>query len=131
LVHNLGCVAHHMGDLEAADKQFKESLAMFIKLGNQRGMAECLASLSGIWRERGQTLPAVKLLGAAQSLLDATGATWWPADRVKVERNLENLKMTLDQKQFEAAWVSGNKMKLETAIAYAQKGEDDKAEGRQ
>jgi predicted ATPase/tetratricopeptide (TPR) repeat protein len=131
LVHNLGCVAHHMGDLEAADKQFKESLAMFIKLGNQRGMAECLASLSGIWRERGQTLPAVKLLGAAQSLLDATGATWWPADRVEVERNLENLRMTLDQKQFEAAWVSGNKMKLETAIAYAQKGEDDKAEGRQ
>lgn len=123
LVHNLGCVARHMGDLAVAENRFKESLAMFIKLGNQRGMAECLASSAGLWSERGQMLPAAKLLGAAQALLDATGASWWPADRVEVERNLENLRLSLEPTQFDVAWETGKKMSLETAIAYAQKGE--------
>lgn len=123
LVHNLGCVARHIGDLAVAENRFNESLAMFIKLGNQRGMAECLASLAGLWSERGQTLPAVKLLSAAQALLDATGATWWPADRVEVERNLENLQLSLEPTQFEAAWETGKKMNLEAALTYAQEGE--------
>jgi predicted ATPase/Tfp pilus assembly protein PilF len=116
LVHNLGCVAQHMGDLAVAEERFNESLAMFIKLGNQRGMAECLSSLAGLWSERSQMLPATKLLGAAQALLDATGATWWPADRVEVERILENLQLSLEHDQFEAAWEEGKKMNLEAAI---------------
>jgi predicted ATPase len=124
LVHNLGCVAGHMGELVIAEDRFNESLAMFIKLGNQRGMAECLASLAGLWSEQDKLLPATKLLGAAQALLDATGATWWPADRVEVDRNLEKLRLNLEPDQFETAWETGKKMNLEAAIAYAQKGKD-------
>ncbi|OGO60355.1 MAG: hypothetical protein A2032_02745 [Chloroflexi bacterium RBG_19FT_COMBO_49_13] len=124
LVHNLGCVARHLGDLAMAEDRFNESLAMFIKLGNQRGLAECLASMAGLWSDRGRMLPAAKLLGAAQALLDATGATWWPADRVEVDRNQENLRLSLEPDQFEAAWTTGQKMNLEAAIAYAQEEQD-------
>jgi predicted ATPase/Tfp pilus assembly protein PilF len=123
LVHNLGCVARHLGDLAMAEDRFNESLAMFIKLGNQRGIAECLASLAGLWSERGQTLPAVRMLGAAQALLDATGATWWPADRVEVEKNLQNLRMSSEPTQLEAAWETGKKMNLEAALTYAHEEE--------
>jgi len=125
LVHNLGCVARHVGDLTAAESRFMESLAMFSKLGNQRGMAECLASIAGLWSERGQILSAAKLLGAAQALLDATGAKWWPADRVEVEKNLKHLRLSLEAPQFEAAWEAGKKMNLETALVYAQGGSLD------
>ena len=116
LVHNLGCVARHTGDLDVAQDRFMESLAMFIKLGNQRGIAECLASLAGLWSERGQLLPAAKLLGAAQALLDATGATWWPADRGEVEQNLENLQQNIEPAQFKAAWEAGRMLNLDAAI---------------
>jgi predicted ATPase/Tfp pilus assembly protein PilF len=120
LVHNLGCVAWHMRELEAAESRFKESLGMFIKLGNQRGMAECLASLAGIWSERGMVQPATKLLGGAQALLEDTGAHWWPADRVEVEQSLKKLQESVNPTQFDAAWEDGQNMNLEAALAYAQ-----------
>lgn len=124
LVHNLGCVARHTGDLGLAENQFNESLAMFIKLGNQRGMAECLASLAGLWSDKGQMLPATRLLSAAQTLLDGTGASWWPADRAEVERCLENLRLSMETGQFETNWEAGTKMNLEAALEYAHKGVD-------
>jgi predicted ATPase/Tfp pilus assembly protein PilF len=120
LVHNLGCVAWHMGELDGAEESFKESLAMFVKLGNQRGMAECLASLAGIWSEKGKVLASAQLLGAAQALLDDTGAHWWPADRVEVEGNLKKLQESMNSSQFETAWQDGRKMNLEAALAFAQ-----------
>jgi hypothetical protein len=96
---------------------------MLIKLGNQRGIAECLASIAGIWITRGQTLAAAKLLGAAQALLEATGAAWWPADRGEVEKNIAALKMKADVSQINDAWESGRKLDLKAALAYAQEGE--------
>jgi predicted ATPase/tetratricopeptide (TPR) repeat protein len=126
LVHNLGCVARHTGSLSEAEDRFKESLGMFIKLGNQRGMAECLASLAGLWTEQGQFERAAKMLGAAQALLEQTGAEWWPADRGEVERNLETVEQSLLQAQFDSAWESGTKMNLGAAIAYANEGKADR-----
>jgi predicted ATPase/Tfp pilus assembly protein PilF len=122
LVHNLGCAAQHMGDLEVAEDQFNESLAMFIKLGNQRGIAECLASLSDLWAERGQVERAATLLAAAQVLLSVTGAAWWPADRVEVDRNLEYIQSSLDPALFKNAWAAGENMDLKAALAYTQQG---------
>jgi predicted ATPase/Tfp pilus assembly protein PilF len=122
LVHNLGCVAWHKQEMDGAEERFVESLAMFIKLGNQRGIAECLASIAGLWAEKRKIIPATKLLSAAQALLDDTGAHWWPADRVEVEQNLKKLQESMNPAQFKAAWEQGRKMKLEAAIAFAQEG---------
>jgi hypothetical protein len=61
-------------------------------------------------------LPAAKLLGAAQALLDATGATWWPADRGEVDKNLENLQQSIGPAQFKAAWEAGTMLNLDAAI---------------
>ena len=123
LVHNLGCVARHTGNLVEAEDRFKESLGMFIKLGNQRGMAECLASLAGLWAEQGQVQRAAKMLGAAHTLLNETGATWWPADRIEVERNLKDIQQRMVQAQFDTTWEAGSKMNLADALTYANEGE--------
>ncbi len=120
LVHNLGCVARHKGELAGAEKIFRESLEMFIKLGNQRGMAECLASMAGLWSERALAVPAVRLLSAAQVLLDETGAAWWPADRVEVNKTVRNLKQSLEAAQFDNAWEAGKSMSREEAISYVR-----------
>jgi predicted ATPase len=122
LVHNLGYIDLHMGDLEKAEAQFRESLMMFRKLSNQRGMAECLAAMAGLWFKRGQFERATMLLGTAQAQLTATGATWWPADRVEFEKNLKALRDSLEEGEFTMAWKSGQTMQLDTALAYVLEG---------
>jgi predicted ATPase len=119
LVHSLGYVALHQGDAARAEAQFTHSLAMFRTLGNRRGIAECLAGLAVLWAGRGASRRAARMLGAAQGLLDAAGAAWWPADRVEIERSLAALRSELDEETFAAAWDAGQAMTLEQAIADA------------
>jgi predicted ATPase len=120
LVHNLGSVAQHKGNLEQAREQYYESLSMFSKLGNQRGIAECLASLAGLWAEEGDLEASVRLIGAASALLNQTGGSWWPADRVEYERNINIIKGGLEEKVFEMAWNEGQEMTLEEVIGLAE-----------
>jgi predicted ATPase len=118
LVHTLGYIAQHEGKGERAEALFRESLATFQRVGNQRGIAECLAGLAGLFAEQGSVEKAAQLLSAASAIQDETGAAWWPADRVEVERNLALIKAALDEPAFEAAWTAGRSMTIDRAIAF-------------
>jgi tetratricopeptide (TPR) repeat protein len=122
LIHSLGYVALHEGDYEQAEARFRESLVMFRKLGNKRGIAECLAGLAGLGVRQGRAQWGAGLLAAAQARLRASHASWWPADRGEVERNRAAIRAALGEAEFEAAWLAGEKMSLEQAIAYASNG---------
>lgn len=119
LIHSLGYVAQRKGEPAKAERQFRKSLAMFRKFGNQRGILECLAGLAGLWAERGDPKRGAKLLSASQSLMNASGHSWWPADRVEFERNKKTIQTGLDAEAFSSAWVAGEDMTLEAAISYA------------
>jgi predicted ATPase len=121
LVHNLGYVALHKGDLNQARTLFRESLAMFLKLSNQRGIAECLAAMAGLWAEEGKFEASARMLGAASALLDQTGGSWWPADRVEYERNLQKINDGLARDVFDATWKAGQGMTLDEATALAER----------
>lgn len=118
LVHNLGYIALHKGDLVQARILFRDSLAMFLKLSNQRGIAECLAAMAGLWAEEGEFEASAQLLGAASALLGQTGGSWWPADRVEYERNLLKIKDGLARDVFEATWKAGQGMTLDETTAF-------------
>jgi len=122
LVHSLGYVALHEADDQLAEARFRESLAMFKKLGNKRGIAECLAGLAGWGVRQGKAKWGAALLAAAQTQIRASRASWWPADRVEVEHNRSALQAALGEQEFQAAWSSGQSMSLEQAIAYATNG---------
>lgn len=122
LVHSLGYVAQQEGDYEQAEARFQESLAMFRRLGNKRGIAECLAGLAGLAARQGRVQWGAALLAAAQALLSASRASWWPADRVEIEHNRSMMQAALDGQDFQAAWSSGQAMTLDQAIAYASNG---------
>jgi predicted ATPase len=119
LIHTLGYIAQHEKDYVRAETQFRESLAMFRRLGNKRGIAECLAGLAGLNAIQGHAQKGAVLLGAAESLLQATGAAWWPADRVEVERNREIIQSKLDEAEFASATKKGQVMTLEGALRFA------------
>ncbi len=118
LVNVFGYIAQHKGDFEKAKALFHEGLNDFSKLGNQRGIAECLAGLAGLAAEQGNYEWAAPLLSAAESQLKAHGSAWWPADRPEIERARERLQSALKDR-FETFWAQGQTMSLEEAVAYA------------
>jgi tetratricopeptide (TPR) repeat protein len=120
LVHTLGYVAMHEGDYTKAETQFRESLAMFRQLGNRRGIAECLAALAGLEARQGHPRWGATMLGAAETLLQATGGAWWPADRVEVNPNREMIRAALDAAEFDAAMEKGRAMNLDQALLFAE-----------
>ena len=118
LIHSLGYIALHQGNYVHAEERFHESLAMFRKLGNKRGIAECIAGLSSLRAKQGKLQTAAKMLAAAESLLSASGADWWPADRVEVEATQAILKSSLGQDELDASSAAGRSMTLEQAITF-------------
>jgi predicted ATPase len=122
LIHTLGYIAEHEGDDNLAEAQFRESLAMFRKLGNKRGIAECIAGLASLRARQGKLQIAAQMLGTAEGLLGASGAAWWPADRVEVEQTRAILLAGLSGDEFAAAWGEGQSMTLDQAIAFVSNG---------
>jgi len=120
--HSLGYIAQYEGDYVRAEAQFRKSLTMFRWLGNRRGMSECLAGLAGLRARQGQSQWGATMLSAAESLLQVTGGSWWPADRVEVERNREMIRSALDETELTAAQERGRAMTLEQALAFASEG---------
>jgi tetratricopeptide (TPR) repeat protein len=118
-VHNLGYIAQHEEQFELAESQFRKSLKMFRRLGNRRGIAECLAGLAGLKAQQGQIEWGAILLSAAESVLEITGGAWWPADRVEVERNREMLRSALSVDEFEKAHKTGAAMNIDQAVTFA------------
>ncbi|MGW8225506.1 MAG: tetratricopeptide repeat protein, partial [Anaerolineales bacterium] len=122
LVHNLGYINLHRGKLDEAEDQFQESLSMFIKLNNQRGIAESLSAIAGLLIARGEYGSAAQLFGAAAYLLEQTGGSWWPADRVEIGKISDTLREELDEGAFKLFMEDGRMMGIEAAISMAQAG---------
>jgi predicted ATPase len=123
VVHNLGYIAQYDRDFPRAESQFRKSLTMFRRLGNRRGIAECLAGLAGLKARQGEAQWGATLLSAAESLLQSTGGAWWPADRVEVEANQEIIRSALSESELTAAEKKGKAMKLDQALAFASEGQ--------
>lgn len=120
-LHSLGYVAQHQKEYQRAETCFREGLRMFQQVGNKRGMAECLAGLAGLVAAQGQAhaQQAARFLAAAEAQIRASGSSWWPADRIEVQRNLTLIQAALDSETFTAAWTQGQALSLAQAIAEA------------
>jgi Predicted ATPase len=121
--HNLGYIAQHQGDFTRAEAQFKKSLAIFRRLSNRRGIAECLAGLAGLKARQGKAQWGATLLNAAESLIQSTGGAWWPADRVEVEANQEIISSALSESELTAAQKKGKAMTWDQALEFESEGQ--------
>ena len=118
LVHTFGYIAMHKGNYDEAQTFFLKGLEDFIKLGNHRGIAECLAGIAGLATVQGKHAWAAPLLAAAEHQLHSFGGDWWPADRVEIDRALESMRSALGD-NFDTLWKQGSTMKVDDAIDYA------------
>lgn len=118
LVHSFGYIAMHKGDVGEARSLFIRSLVDFRKLGNHRGIAECLAGLAGLGAIQGSYAWAAPLLAAAQSQMEAISGAWWPADKVEIDAARESIQGALPE-AFADLWRQGEVMSIDEAIDYA------------
>ena len=70
----------------------------------------------------GQPKRAARVLGAADALLETSGARLNWHDRLYYDSSIKIVRDQLDQITFTAAWAEGRVMQTEQAIAYALAG---------
>jgi predicted ATPase/DNA-binding CsgD family transcriptional regulator len=119
VLHNMGHVAYHKRDYIHAWNLFAESLTIFHEMGNKRDIAYCLAALAGLFGARKQPERAAVLFSAANALSNTISSHLDPADQVEYERNLANTKEQMSQGEWDRAWVKGEALTLDEAVAYA------------
>ncbi len=118
-LHTLGYMALFQGHYGRAASSFGESLGLRRELGDNVGVAHGLAGLAGVAGSQGRSAPAARLFSAAAALLDTIGASLEPVDRAAYDRNVAAVHALLDEAAFEAAWVEGQALSQEQAIAEA------------
>ena len=116
-LHGRGMVAYHQDDVALAQALFDESLCFF-KEGEHQGVGWCFEGLAGIAGRQGQPWRAARLLGAGDVL--AHFDTWHGHPSfTEYQEIVAAARVQLDRTEWDAAWMEGQAMPLEEAIAYA------------
>lgn len=127
---NLGQVAYRETDGERARQLYREAVTLFHELGDRQAVAGCLASLAGVEsmaagfaRSTGESIEraqrAARLLGAADALLEATGAALEAIERDIFARASEEAHKWIGPGAWQAAWQEGRAMNIDQAVTYA------------
>jgi hypothetical protein len=119
LLGNLGHVLHHQGEDVRAATCYAESLTLFRELGDQARVAFGLTGLAEVAGKSGQIEQAARLFGAAEVMLQKSGASRYPVDHAEYQRNVAFMRAAIDATAFTAAWEAGRALPLDQAIAEA------------
>ena len=85
-VHNLGYVELAAGRLSPAESRFREALDAFQRVGDPRGVADCLIGLGCVRAAQRRPTEAARLFGVGEEELARIGSTVWPSNRADYQR---------------------------------------------
>jgi non-specific serine/threonine protein kinase len=115
----LGQAAHARGDAQRAGAVLAESLTLMQATGASRAMARCLAALAAVACGHGEMQRTVRVAGASMALFTHYGAALQRRERALFERTVAAARTALQEDAFAAAWVAGQTLPLDAAIADA------------
>jgi tetratricopeptide (TPR) repeat protein len=118
-----GLLAQFEGNTEQARIFFEQGLALAHTTGPIWYRANVLMGLAGVAAAGGQTLRATRLLGAADTQLEAGASYWNAAENLYIERTIANIVAQLGEAEFASARAEGRAMTFEQAADYALKTE--------
>lgn len=119
LLHNVGYLELRRGQPRKALDLFRDSLARFRDLGDQRGIADCLDGVGAVLSAMKHAEDAARLFGAAETLREVIGASMWPANEKDHDRAIGEARTRVSEAAWSAARADGRKLQLEQAIAQA------------
>jgi DNA-binding CsgD family transcriptional regulator/tetratricopeptide (TPR) repeat protein len=112
----LGEIAAARGDCAAGRARYEEALAVVGELGDRWWTTLCLNGLAGVALGEGQAEGAARLLGAAEAVREAIGASLPVYFSAKLERNAAAARRALGEARFGAAFTQGRTMTPEGAV---------------
>jgi non-specific serine/threonine protein kinase len=115
---NLAAVEFQFGNLDAAVRLWRESLALAHRSENRYLFPYPVAGLGEAAAAQHDWERAARLLGAASGLFKASGAAMDPADVSAYEEAVAAVRAGLSA-AFEPAWVSGESMTADQIVAFA------------
>ena len=120
LLHNLGHVCLHLGDIERARALFSESMAVHQTQQNTPGMTECLIGFAAQAIVREIPAAGARLLGTVVAHAGEHFASGWAATRMEYEHYLALARASLTEAEFQAEQEAGRALSLEQAVEYAR-----------
>ena len=114
-----GWIAAHTGEPELARDLCRRALGLFTSLGSKSGTAFAMEGMAVAEAASGAPARAIALLAAADALRAAAGAPAWPAERLALDRVIEDARATVGEAAFEAAWQAGRALSSTDALVYA------------
>ena len=120
---NLGITTGDAGDVAGL---FAEALLTFFRLGEHRGIAECLEALASTHPAHDAT-GAATMLGAADAIRRRIGVPPAPEEERALAGRIEALRAAADPGAFEAAWEEGRLLELEEVVTIALADRDGAA----
>ncbi|HWQ11215.1 MAG TPA: tetratricopeptide repeat protein [Roseiflexaceae bacterium] len=119
---NLSRATLARGDVARTRALIVECLALARELGYQQGFSWGLGEAAALASFQGQAEQAARLLGAAETLREASNIPIWPDDRARYEQIVAAVRAALGDEDFAAAWSAGAALTLEQAVAEALEG---------
>jgi tetratricopeptide (TPR) repeat protein len=116
---NLGLLLRAEHDLDAARSTLQEALRIGRRVGDKRTMAETILGLAYLAGDLGDWQRAAVLHGAAQAVLDQTGAPWDTFDARHRQETVDQAGAALGDEQFQRAYARGMRLSFGQAIDLA------------
>lgn len=107
------------GEFDEARAMYRQTLPEWLELGNRGAVAHQFECLAAVALNRSQPERAARLLGAAHALRNELNSEMAPNERPDFEATLAELRLNLDEAPLQAAWSKGERMGLQSAVAYA------------
>lgn len=118
-LNHLGRLEFHEQNYPRAAEFHQRALEVAYHLRDRVRSATFLEGLARVRIEQGQTELAVRLLGAAESLRQATGAPLAPVEKEEWERETAGLRAAMSEEAFRALWAEGGAMTLDQVLKVA------------
>jgi predicted ATPase/class 3 adenylate cyclase/DNA-binding CsgD family transcriptional regulator len=119
-------VAIAQGDPDQAECDAHDAVALGTEIGSVLITAdalECLAVLAGAADDHRR---AARLFGTAQAIRERSGIARFQIYQAGYECTLAQVRNTLGDTEFEAAWAEGAALSTDEAIGYAQRGRGER-----
>jgi predicted ATPase/DNA-binding CsgD family transcriptional regulator len=127
-LHHLGEVALDEGHYSTARARYEDSLLEWLDLGDTWSVAMVFESFAALAQARGQSLRALRLVGAAGALRERLPRSCCsPVQRLQVQRLLQSAEDSIGRERAGAAVAEGRSMGLDAAILYARTVEETPA----
>ena len=105
-----------LGDAETAAAQFEESLTLFVEFGDRWFCVIVLESIASLAASSGEIERAVRLLGAADAVLENIGVPLPARFRARHDQILTTAHATLGDARFVTTWDAGKRLSLGETI---------------